>query len=105
MSQGAGVSLIQWLWEGRTFGARIGTLALLPFAILYKGISMVRAVLYQSSLLGTTSLPLRSVAVGNLTVGGSGKTPVAAWIAQWLIRHGTKPAILLRGYGDDEPLV
>jgi tetraacyldisaccharide 4'-kinase len=43
--------------------------------------------------------------VGNVTVGGTGKTPIAAWIAAELIDRGARPAIVLRGYGDDEPLV
>jgi tetraacyldisaccharide 4'-kinase len=43
-----------------------------------------------------------TVAVGNLTVGGSGKTPLASWIAGYYARKGLKPAIVLRGYGGDE---
>jgi tetraacyldisaccharide 4'-kinase len=50
-------------------------------------------------------LPLPSVAVGNLTVGGSGKTPIAIWIARHYAARGITPGILLRGYGDDETLV
>ena len=50
-------------------------------------------------------LPLPSVAVGNLTVGGSGKTPIAIWIARHYVARGLKPGILLRGYGGDETLV
>jgi tetraacyldisaccharide 4'-kinase len=42
------------------------------------------------------------VAVGNLTVGGSGKTPVAIWIARYYAAKGLEPGILLRGYGGDE---
>jgi tetraacyldisaccharide 4'-kinase len=45
------------------------------------------------------------VSVGNLTVGGTGKTPFAAWLAAALAARGAHPAIVLRGYGDDEPLV
>lgn len=52
---------------------------------------------------GHTAVP--TVSVGNLTVGGTGKTPVAAWFAAQLGARGFSPAILLRGYGDDEPLV
>src|SRR5690348_7442624 len=48
---------------------------------------------------------LPTLSVGNVTVGGTGKTPVAAWIAAELIDRGARPAIVLRGYGDDEPLV
>ena len=50
-------------------------------------------------------LPLPSVAVGNLTVGGSGKTPIAIWIAHYYVSRGLVPGILLRGYGGDETLV
>ena len=45
---------------------------------------------------------LRVVSVGNLAVGGTGKTPVAAWIARFLSAQGVSTAILSRGYGDDE---
>jgi tetraacyldisaccharide 4'-kinase len=45
------------------------------------------------------------VAVGNLTVGGSGKTPIAVWIARHYAAAGLRPGILLRGYGGDETLV
>jgi tetraacyldisaccharide 4'-kinase len=50
-------------------------------------------------------LPLPTVAVGNLTVGGSGKTPLASWIAAHYAARGLTPGILLRGYGGDEALV
>ena len=46
-----------------------------------------------------------AVSVGNLTVGGTGKTPVAAWMAAALLGRGARPAIILRGYGSDEPQV
>jgi tetraacyldisaccharide 4'-kinase len=45
------------------------------------------------------------VSVGNISVGGTGKTPVAAWIARALTERGVKPGIVLRGYGGDETLV
>ncbi len=45
---------------------------------------------------------LRVVCVGNLAVGGTGKTPVAAWIARFLMAKGVPTAILSRGYGSDE---
>jgi tetraacyldisaccharide 4'-kinase len=50
-------------------------------------------------------LGLPTVSVGNVSVGGTGKTPVSAWVAMQLREMGAHPAILLRGYGDDEPLV
>jgi len=45
------------------------------------------------------------VAIGNLTVGGSGKTPIAIWVARHYVSRGLVPGILLRGYGGDEVLV
>lgn len=42
------------------------------------------------------------VSVGNLAVGGTGKTPFSAWVARTLADAGASPAVLLRGYGDDE---
>ncbi len=42
------------------------------------------------------------ISVGNLSVGGTGKSPVVAAIAQWLVEHGERPAILSRGYGRAE---
>jgi tetraacyldisaccharide 4'-kinase len=47
-------------------------------------------------------LPLPSVSVGNLSVGGTGKTPLASWIAGRYAQRGITPGILLRGYGQDE---
>jgi tetraacyldisaccharide 4'-kinase len=46
-----------------------------------------------------------TIAVGNLTVGGSGKTPIASWIAEYFVQCGIRPALVLRGYGGDEGLV
>jgi tetraacyldisaccharide 4'-kinase len=48
---------------------------------------------------------LRVVSVGNLAVGGTGKTPVTSWVACSLSEHGAEPAIVLRGYGRDEVLL
>ncbi|MEO7455650.1 MAG: tetraacyldisaccharide 4'-kinase, partial [Gemmatimonadaceae bacterium] len=49
--------------------------------------------------------PVPVLSLGNLSVGGTGKTPVAAWVARSLRQKGAHPAIVMRGYGDDEPLV
>jgi tetraacyldisaccharide 4'-kinase len=54
---------------------------------------------------GGVRLPLPTIAVGNLSVGGTGKTPLASWIARHCAAQGRRPGILLRGYGGDEQLV
>jgi tetraacyldisaccharide 4'-kinase len=65
----------------------------------------VRGLAYRRGWLAVRDLPLPSVAVGNLTVGGSGKTPIAIWIARHYASAGLVPGVLLRGYGGDETLV
>jgi len=79
--------------------------ALLPLAGVYDGAMRLRARAYARGVLRTYPLPLPAVAVGNLAVGGTGKTPLAAWIAGYALQQGARPAILLRGYGGDETLV
>lgn len=99
------IRLVRWLWEGEGITGWIVRVAFLPLAVLYRAVMWGREIAYRHGLVMTSSLPLRSIAVGNLTVGGTGKTPVSAWLADWFLRHGARPAILLRGYGDDEPMV
>jgi tetraacyldisaccharide 4'-kinase len=96
--------LVHWLWE--THGsARAARLALLPPALVYGAVMRARARGYQHGLFPVAGLPLPAVAVGNLSVGGTGKTPLAAWIARYCAERGRRPGILLRGYGADEQLV
>jgi tetraacyldisaccharide 4'-kinase len=64
-----------------------------------------REAAYRKGWLTVRDLPLPSVAIGNLTVGGSGKTPIAIWTASYYASRGLVPGILLRGYGGDEVLV
>ena len=94
-----------WLWQSRSLPARIARGVLLPLAGLHRAVMASRAALYRAQWLKARPLPLPAVAVGNLSVGGAGKTPLAAWIADHFLSRGVKPGILLRGYGGDEPLV
>lgn len=64
-----------------------------------------RTAAYRRGWLASHDLPLPAVAVGNLTVGGSGKTPIAGWVAARFAARGIRPGILLRGVGGDEVLV
>jgi len=97
--------VMRWLWTSRRPDARLARLALLPASGLWRGMMGARRLAYRSGWLTVRDLPLPSVAVGNLTVGGSGKTPIAIWIARYYVSRGLVPGILLRGYGGDETLV
>ncbi len=97
--------LVRWLWTSRRPDARLARLALLPASGLWRGAMAARHLAYTRGWFGVQDLPLPSVAVGNLTVGGSGKTPIAIWIARYYVSRGLVPGILLRGYGGDEVLV
>ena len=84
--------------------------ALLPLALaagcVAAGARLHRA-LYRAGVLSATRLPCRVISVGNLGVGGSGKTPTAAWLAASLQRRGHKVVLASRGYGRQgrEPIV
>jgi tetraacyldisaccharide 4'-kinase len=93
------------LWESDAVGARVARAALMPAELLFETVSATRAALYSSGILDTHPTAIPALSVGNLTVGGTGKTPVAAYLARRLRDAGAAPAIVLRGYGDDEPLV
>ena len=65
---------------------------------LYSLVTRLRIWCYRHGWFSITRLPCRVVSVGNLTVGGTGKTPVVILLAQWLLAHGQRVAILSRGY-------
>ncbi len=94
--------LIRWLWTSHRLDAILARAALLPAAGLWAGAMRLRAEAYRRGWATIRDLPLPTVAVGNLTVGGSGKTPIASWIAARYAAKGWVPGILLRGYGMDE---
>lgn len=92
-------------WRGLASGSRteladkLVLLLLTPLAWLYSLTLWLRARLYQSGILTIRRLPRPVVSIGNLTVGGTGKTPVTAYIARFLLAHGYRVAVLSRGYG------
>ena len=92
---------IERVWAADALGARM----LAPLGWAFGAATALRNAAYDAGLLRARSLCMPAVSVGNLSVGGTGKTPVSAMIAQWFVAQGLRPAILMRGYGDDEPLV
>jgi tetraacyldisaccharide 4'-kinase len=103
--RGDGHRLIRWLWTSRRVDARLARLALLPFSAVWRAGMAARNLAFDRGWSTVRDLPLPAVGVGNLTVGGSGKTPIASWIAAHYAAKGLVPGILLRGYGRDEVLV
>jgi tetraacyldisaccharide 4'-kinase len=93
------------LWRGQSVLARAGRASLFPISALHGVVVRGRNALYDREILRSTEPALPTISVGNLSVGGTGKTPVAAWLARELAARGARPAIVLRGYGGDEPLV
>jgi tetraacyldisaccharide 4'-kinase len=72
---------------------------LLPFSWLYAGVLAVRNWLYDVGWKKSESFAVPLLNVGNLRVGGTGKTPHVSWLVEELMRQGHRPAILSRGYG------
>ena len=75
----------------------------MPFSHLYGKLTNLRNHLYDRGALRTFSLGARTISVGNITTGGTGKTPLVAYIARNLADRGEKVCILTRGYGRRDP--
>jgi len=70
-----------------------------PFAPFYGALMRMREIMYRTGLLRVTSLDVPIISVGNLTLGGTGKTPVVQYLARLLKNWGLTPAVISRGYG------
>jgi tetraacyldisaccharide 4'-kinase len=98
-------SVVDRIWAGTDPLALLARAALAPAEAGYAGLIAARSALYRAGMLRSVTPALPAISIGNLTVGGTGKTPVAAFVAAELASRGGRPAIVLRGYGGDEPLV
>ncbi len=70
-----------------------------PLSAVYGAASGIRRTAYSLRLARSTRLPCPVVVVGNLTVGGTGKTPLVCWLAGQLVELGFRPGVVTRGYG------
>lgn len=73
-----------------------------PLAALYGGVTRLRRRLYRIGWLSSVRLPVPVVVVGNISVGGTGKTPLTIALAEALRARGWRPGVVSRGYGGSE---
>jgi len=91
-------SLARRVWERRGLLEWLLWFLFLPLSFFYLLAVLLRNFLYSVACLRSRELPCPVVSVGNLTVGGTGKTPTTLWLAQELSERGYSVAILSRGY-------
>lgn len=98
VAEASGHGFQAWLmqqWQQRSAWQMV----LRPLSCLYRSVITLRRLAYRLNLVSTHNLPVPVIVVGNLTVGGTGKTPLVIWLAQQLQAAGKHPGIISRGYG------
>ena len=75
------------------------SIVLIPLSWLFCGLVKIRQQAYQIGLFRRHAVPVPVIIVGNITVGGTGKTPLVIWLGKFLIKQGFNPGIVSRGYG------
>ena len=99
------------MWLRRSWDGQSGPLGgliiglLLPMELLYRAAVALRNQCYDLGFLSRSESGIPIISVGNLTVGGTGKTPVASWLIARLTAMGHRPALVMRAYGSDEILL
>jgi len=88
-------SQLMRLWQSRSWAAWMLT----PLAGLYGLLLLIRRALYALGLLQQMRLPVPVIVVGNIFVGGTGKTPLVIWLVEQLRARGWQPGVISRGYG------
>ncbi len=86
---------IQHLWARTS----VLTVLLLPLSVLFAAVSGLRRLAYRRGWLSPVAVGVPVIVVGNITAGGSGKTPLVIWLVQWLRVQGYQPGVVSRGYG------
>ncbi len=82
-------------WQGTT----LWHVLLIPLSWVFGLLASLRRMLYRLGILRAQVLPVPVIVVGNISAGGTGKTPLVAWLARELAAHGWHPGVISRGYG------
>jgi tetraacyldisaccharide 4'-kinase len=86
---------LERLW----YGKHPLSYVLMPFGWLYGSFVSLRKFAYAVGVLPVNKMPVPVIVVGNVTVGGTGKTPLVIWLAEYFKEKGMRPGIISRGYG------
>ncbi|MCL2907630.1 tetraacyldisaccharide 4'-kinase [Shewanella fodinae] len=86
------------IWYGRHWVRWL----LWPLSWLFALISGLRRLAFRLGIKTQVKLPVPVIIVGNITVGGSGKTPMVIYLVEWLRRQGYRPGVISRGYGSQQ---
>lgn len=97
------MNLIQYLWYQAVVEQKFPYILLqfifIPLSLVYRLGLSIRHLSYRLGIAKSVKLPCRVISVGNITVGGTGKTPLVIYLAKMLAQSGKKVGILARGYG------
>lgn len=99
MAAERGSGWLQRVW----YGDAPGGFVLWPFEWLFRSVATLRRAAFRRGLATTRRVAAPVIVVGNIAVGGSGKTPLVGWLTREAQRVGHRPAIVSRGYGGSEP--
>ncbi len=100
-------SFAEFVWFGSGAVPSVLRAALAPLSRIFAMLSSLRVDCYRLGLLSSYRASVPVLSVGNLSVGGSGKTPFVIWLARRLQDRGRKVVVVSRGYGaaTDDPVV